>query len=297
MASRSGTIDINGVRRPISFWREIVWNLRSEPYIAVHRPQGYGRELRRSRWAWDDVLSSWAWDVPDGTPVTIDVYADAEEVELVLNGSPVATAAIAPDTGGGVPAHVARFETTFRAGELVAVARRAGAEVGRTAVRSLTSEPRLRVRAERHEVDASSADLVFAHVELRDEAGTLAVERHDRIRVEVTGPGILVALSSAKPDDEEGFDGDSHQAFEGRLLAIVRDPDSRDKLSCRRRRVRRDHTARRGLEDSWPRNCVAPSGMTERAATPTFIALGCAEACPATSRISRKSLSRTLLPT
>jgi beta-galactosidase len=222
MASRSGTIDINGVRRPISFWREIVWNLRSEPYIAVHRPQGHGRELRRSRWAWDDVLSSWAWDVPDGTPVTVDVYADAEEVELVLNGSPVATAAIAPDAGGGVPAHVARFETTFRAGELVAVARRAGAEVGRTAVRSLTSEPRLRVRTERQKVEASSADLVFAHVELRDDAGTLAVERHDRIRVEVAGPGILVALSSAKPDDEEGFDGDSHHAFEGRLLAIVR---------------------------------------------------------------------------
>ena len=71
LASHAGTIDINGVRRPISYWREVVWGLRTEPYIAVHRPQKHGRALQRSSWAWDDVLNSWAWDIRPGSPVTI----------------------------------------------------------------------------------------------------------------------------------------------------------------------------------------------------------------------------------
>ena len=38
-----GDIDITGHRRPQSYYRETVFGLRHEPYIAVHRPQFHGR--------------------------------------------------------------------------------------------------------------------------------------------------------------------------------------------------------------------------------------------------------------
>ena len=38
-----GDIDITGHRRPQSYYREIVFGLRSDPYVAVRRPQHHGK--------------------------------------------------------------------------------------------------------------------------------------------------------------------------------------------------------------------------------------------------------------
>ncbi|WP_063917596.1 glycoside hydrolase family 2 TIM barrel-domain containing protein [Nocardia niwae] len=222
LVSHAGTIDINGIRQPISYWREVVWGIRTEPYIAVHRPQRFGQNLTRTRWSWDDVLSSWAWDVPTGSPVTVDVYSDAEEVELLLNGHSIGTAAVGIDDKGIPRGCIARFEIQFVPGELVAIARRRGAETGRTALHSLHGATKLRARAEAVRLIATPSELAYVHLELCDDAGTLAIDRSDLVRVTVEGPATLAALSSAKPDDDMAFGGDVHRTFEGRLLAIIR---------------------------------------------------------------------------
>jgi beta-galactosidase len=84
-----GDIDITGHRRPASYYRETVFGLRHEPYIAVHRPQFHGRPTSKTPWSWTDTVSSWSWDIPQGSPATVDVYSDADEVELLLNGRPI----------------------------------------------------------------------------------------------------------------------------------------------------------------------------------------------------------------
>lgn len=229
LLSQAGTIDINGVRRPISYWRETVWGLRDEPYIAVHRPQGYGRALTVGRWAWDDVVSSWAWDVEDGSPVVVDVYSDADEVELLLDGQSVGVAPVGSDVGGQARGFIARFETVYRRGVLVAVARRNGTEVGRAQLCSLVGDVTLSASAERKKVAASPDDLAFVHLAIQDAAGTVAVDAAADVTVTVTGPAELVALSSAKPDDEHSFAGASHATHEGRLLAVVR-PTGRGRI-------------------------------------------------------------------
>lgn len=222
LVSHAGTIDINGVRRPISYWREVVWGGRTEPYIAVHRPQRFGQKLTRSSWSWDDVLSSWAWDVEAGSPVTVDVYCDADEVELLLNGQSLGTTRVGIVEQGKPRACIARFETQFFPGELIAIGRCRGTETGRTAVHSLRGTTALRAWAETVRLTANPSDLAYVHIELCDESGTLAVDQSDLVRVTVEGPATLVALSSAKPDDDVPFGGDSHRTFEGRLLAIIR---------------------------------------------------------------------------
>jgi len=222
LLSQAGTIDINGVRRPISYWRETVWGLRNEPYIAVHRPQGHGRTLKVGRWAWDDVLSSWAWDVEDGSPIVVDVYTDADEVELLINGGSVGVQPVGIEVGGQARGFIARFETEYRRGMLVAVTRRDGVDVGEAQLRSLIGEIALCASAERERIGCGPSDLAFIHLTLRDEAGTLAVDAGTRVQIAVEGPGELLALSSAKPDDDAGFGEPVHATHEGRLLAVVR---------------------------------------------------------------------------
>ncbi len=87
----SGDLDITGFRRPISYYREIVFGLRSEPYLAVGRPSRHGQLLpMQSPWSWSDTVGSWSWPGSEGEPITVEVYAHADEVALLLDGTEVA---------------------------------------------------------------------------------------------------------------------------------------------------------------------------------------------------------------
>ncbi|MCJ1701808.1 DUF4982 domain-containing protein [Rathayibacter festucae] len=212
-----GDIDITGYRRPASYYREIVFGLRDEPYIAVDRPRGYGRTPQRLGWAWTDSLSTWDLEVPDGTPVPLEVYSAADEIELLLDGRPVGRAAAGP-------AHRFRaaFEVPYERGELTAVAFVDGVESGRTAVRSPRGPVVLTAQADRSRISADDTDLAYIAVELRDASGVLSTSAGASVRVEIEGPGVLQGLGSANPVTEEGFLAASTSTFEGRALAIVR---------------------------------------------------------------------------
>ncbi|MGV3758221.1 MAG: glycoside hydrolase family 2 TIM barrel-domain containing protein, partial [Actinomycetota bacterium] len=164
-----GDIDITGHRRPVSYYREVVFGLRTEPYIAVLRPEHHGRAVaHQSPWAWSDAVSSWSWPGFEGRPVTVEVYADADEVELLVNGSPAGRAA-----GGPASRYRASFEVVHQPGTIEAVAYRGGTEVGRSELRSAAGPVVLDVRPDRAEIRADDTDLAFVAIELVDGAGVL----------------------------------------------------------------------------------------------------------------------------
>ncbi|MCU1518298.1 MAG: hypothetical protein JWQ75_3019, partial [Pseudarthrobacter sp.] len=210
-------IDITGYRRPSSYYRETVFGLRHEPYIAVQRPQNYSREHGMGPWTWTDSISSWTWDVPAGSPVKVEVYSDADEVELLLNGSPAGRAPAGPDHR-----FRADFELTYEPGELVAVGYIGGAEQGRTTLRTATADVRLTADADRTELRADHSDLSYVAIEFRDPSGTLATNAEHTVAVTVEGAGVLQGLGSARPDTTETYTAASHTSFDGRLLAVVR---------------------------------------------------------------------------
>lgn len=209
-----GDIDITGHRLPASYYREIAYGLRAEPAIAVHRPQHYGRPTAKTPWSWDDVVSSWTWSVPSGSPVTVDVYADAEEVELRRDGAVLARTAV----GTPLPL-VARFETEYQPGELTAVAYTDGAEVARTTLRT-AGGPSLVARAERAEIGTDEA-LGYVVITIEDAEGTLVSDEDRLVTVEVSG-GELAGIGSGRARTKDSFAGPSCTTYNGRLLAIVR---------------------------------------------------------------------------
>jgi len=209
-----GDIDITGHRRPVSYYREIVFGRRRDPYIAVHRPEHHGRPTATTPWSWTDTVSSWTWAAEVGAPVTVDVYADADEVELLVDGVSLGVAPV-----GESKAFLARFETRYRPGVLVAVARRGGAEVGRHSL-ATAGEATLTARAEA--VSVGSAGLAFVAVTREDAAGIVAGDRDVPVTVEVRGPGRLAGIGSGRTDSEESFAGPTVTTFDGRLLAIVK---------------------------------------------------------------------------
>ncbi len=212
-----GDIDITGYRRPASYYREIVFGLRSEPYLAVQRPQHYGQDARTLGWSWSDSVGSWDWRLPAGGRVKVEVYSASDEVELLLNGRSLGAAPTGP-----VNRFRAEFDLEYEPGELIAIGRNGGVEVGRTALRSSSGPARLAVQADRDLIRADDNDLAFVTIELRDDHGTLITGDDRPVRVTVSGPAVLQGLGTARPVTEERFDSDTTTTFEGRALAVLR---------------------------------------------------------------------------
>ena len=81
-----GDIDILGDRKPISYLRQAVFGIGTAPAIGVVRMDKNGRTPGKTPWMWKDNIASWTWHGYEGETASVDVYANADEVELILNG-------------------------------------------------------------------------------------------------------------------------------------------------------------------------------------------------------------------
>ncbi|MFJ9374634.1 glycoside hydrolase family 2 TIM barrel-domain containing protein [Streptomyces sp. NPDC101455] len=212
-----GDLDITGHRRPASYYREIVFGLRTEPYVAVRRPEHHGRAYAGSPWAWSDTVATWTWPGFEGEPVTIEVYGDADEAELLIDGRSLGRQPVGPE-------HRFRteFETSYEPGELLAIAYRDGVETGRTTLLSATGPLQLRAESDRPVITSNGGDLAYVSLTLTDPDGTLNTAADRPVRLEVTGAGVLLGFGSADPASEERFDATERRTYEGRVLAVLR---------------------------------------------------------------------------
>jgi beta-galactosidase len=218
ITSNTGDIDITGFRRPVSHWREIVWGLRTDPYVAVRPPAHHGQPSSlRQAWCFTDGIASWSWPGFEDRPITVEVYADADEVEVLVDGDSVGRAAV-----GASHPFVASIDTTYAPGELTAVAYRGGAEVGRASLTSASGPVQLDVAVDRARIDATDRDLAYVDVTLVDGNGNLHTSEDRAVTVAVDGPAVLQGFGSGNPCTEETFGTGTHDTFNGRALAVVR---------------------------------------------------------------------------
>jgi beta-galactosidase len=215
--SMTADIGITGQRRTISHWREIVWGLRSTPHLAVHRPDVSREDLRPSLYTWSDSTESWTWPGFEGSPMTVDVYSDAEEVELRLNGRPIGRA-----PAGRENRWMASFALPYEPGELVAVAIRNGQPVETISLTTAGSDTQLTATADRTSLRADHTDLAFIDISITDENGIVHVLQNENVTVEVTGSGVLQGLGSAAPASEDDYTATTTRTYLGRALAVVR---------------------------------------------------------------------------
>jgi beta-galactosidase len=214
LVAGTGDIDITGHRRPASFYREIVFGLRSRPYLAVQRPEHHGKTFTGTPWAWSDSIASWTWPGFEGEPIAVEVYGNADEVELWINGQ----------SAGRTPLEQYRteFDVVFEPGELLVVAYQNGVETGRDALRTAAGSTALCAEADRPTLTAAAGELGFVTLAVTDAAGVVHTAADRPITVKVSGAGELVALGSADPFTDERFDQATHTTYEGRALAVIR---------------------------------------------------------------------------
>lgn len=224
-AAYIGDLDLIGYRWPVSYLREIVYGLRKEPYIAVERLNRYGMKCSKTPWMHKDTVAGWTWPGYEGRPALVDVYADAGEVELFLNGRSLGRKPAGEEYG-----FTAAYELSYEPGELVAVSYEDGAETGRFSLVTAKEEVELCAEADKKSLRADGEDVSFITVRLTDCDGVTNLSASKKISVSVEGAGSLAALGSADPQTLGSYDDAEWETYDGYVMAVVRSGEEEGKI-------------------------------------------------------------------
>ncbi len=206
-------IDLCGERTPAGHYRQAVWGALKKPFIAVQHPEHYHDDGDISYWAWPERFSAWEYPGFEGKPIQVNVYSTAKCVTLRLNGREIASARCVN--------RLASFDLVYEPGLLEAVDDRGE----KSALKTPGMASAIRFRAN------SQGRLIFLTAELTDEAGNRCFFDGREIAFSVTG-GELLAVGSADPASEEGFQNRKARAWKGRVTAAVLSADGRVTVSA-----------------------------------------------------------------
>ena len=212
-----GDINILGNRRPISYWRELIWGLRKAPYIAVQLPQHYGEPQSTTQWSMSDAVRSWNWNGYEGKTVKVEVYAAADEVELLINGQSVERKKV-----GETKKYITIFDTTYHAGKVEVIAYSDGKECGRDEILTASDEVVIAAKADRTQIPADGSDIAYIDICMQDASGILNPNADKAVSISLDGPGEIMGYGSADPESEENYYDTVAKAYEGKLRAAVR---------------------------------------------------------------------------
>lgn len=215
-----GDFDITGFRRPASYYREAVFGLSKKPYIAVQNPTHYGEALIKTPWVISDATANWNWDGMEGKPAIVEVYAQGDEVELLLNGVSLGKKAAGKEAGFRT-----LFETTYEKGTLTAISYENGQEIERSELRTAGAERKLFVEQEEYAgLKNSDQELVYIQVEMRDHNGVLAADDNQKITMSVDGEAEVLGFGSGNPKPNYNFNEGVTELFGGRAQIIMKKP-------------------------------------------------------------------------
>ncbi len=215
------------------------WPARSS-YFGMVDLAGFPKDryyLYQSQWTsapMVHVLPHWNWPDRLGQSIPVMVYSNADEVELFLNGkslrskrvgSEPVTLPVGPDVndkGSIASRYRLLWQVPYAPGTLLAVARRAGAEVARYEVRTAGAAASIHLQADRVDIAADGDDLAFITARVEDANGNLVPDADNLIRFKVSGAATIAAVDNGNAATVEAFHADQRHAFSGQALLIVR---------------------------------------------------------------------------
>ena len=212
-----GDIDITGYRRPVSYYREIVFGLRKAPYISVQRVDKYGMTASATPWHFKDSIASWTWDSYEGKPAVVDVFADADEVELFLNDNSLGRKVV-----GEHEAFIVTFELQYEPGTLKAVSYCGGVVEGVDVLKTADSDVNFDATIDKLQLSTDKNDLAYVEIQLVDSDGRPNRWAQREISIEAEGEVSIQGFGSADPQTDNYYYNHTWKTYDGRLLAVVR---------------------------------------------------------------------------
>jgi Beta-galactosidase/beta-glucuronidase len=212
--SGCGEIDLIGLKKPQSFYRDVLWR-RSQLELLVRRPPPAGFYEEIGNWAFGDELKSWNWE--EGETVTVRAYTNGDEVVLLLDGTEIARKRVTKEDK-----LTAEMPVAFRPGVLTAVSLLGGKEIARQSLESVGAPAMVKLRAERQSVPADRGELAYFYADVCDAKGRRVPDAQVKLAFSATGAAQLLVTGSANPRGIESFTDPRCTSFHGAAQAILR---------------------------------------------------------------------------
>jgi beta-galactosidase len=219
-----GDIDVTGFRKPISYYRNIIWDRGEKLYAAVRTPPPTKGDWGLTWWSLLPEISTWTWPGREGEELEVVVYSRCDEVDLYLNDKLIGTQPTGQDQ---------QFKATFRVPYAPGELRASGIELtdatangGRLEVEKFTlatagKPAKLRLTPDRTDLTADIQDLAFVTSEITDADGRMnPVDL--KAKYTVTGPARIAAIGSGDLWDAVPYNANPRAHFEGRALVVLR---------------------------------------------------------------------------
>lgn len=168
------------------------------------------------------LLPHWTWPDKVGTEIPVWCYTNCESVELFLDGKSLGRKTFTPESD----MHL-QWMVPYQAGELKAVASNDGAVVATTVQRTAGAPARVVIASDRATLEAAQdgrdtqGQLAFLTLSIEDQEGTIVPQASLPLKLELSGPGRIVAVCNGDPLDHTGYQGTSLKTFHGLARVII----------------------------------------------------------------------------
>ncbi|MBW8848307.1 MAG: DUF4982 domain-containing protein [Burkholderiales bacterium] len=174
VSSQFGMMDTTGALKDSGYYLKAAWT----PEPMVH------------------VLPHWNWPGREGQPVDVRVYANTDEVELLLNGRSLGRKPLARY------GHL-QWSVPYEAGSLTAQGYQAGKRVVSETVATTGDGSAVRLAVDRARIRADGDDVAVVRVNVVDREGRIVPTANQRMAFEVTGPARLIGMGNGDPGSHE----------------------------------------------------------------------------------------------
>lgn len=221
-----GDIDITGQRKPISHYRQTLWDSIPHLYIGVHEPNLYVDSIICTRWSTWPTSQSWTWPGHEGKPIEVEVYSRFSKVALYLNDRLIGTCATNLQNQ-----YKAVFTLPYQPGELKAVGITAdGAEATSQSLQTAGEPTGIRLTPSRTQISADGQSLSYVVIELVDASGNIVPNADPEVQISLSGSATLLAVGNADMRDTDsyaahlaqGLNQATHRLWHGRAIAVIR---------------------------------------------------------------------------
>jgi len=174
ISSQFGMLDTTGAPKDSGYYLKAAWT--AEPMV--------------------HLLPHWNWPGREGQPIDVRIYANTDEVELLLNGRSLGRQALQRY------GHL-QWSVPYEAGSLTARGYRAGKLVATETVATTGEGSAVRLSVDRAKLHAGSDDVALVTVNVVDREGRVVPTAGQRIAFETSGPVRLIGMGNGDPGSHE----------------------------------------------------------------------------------------------
>jgi beta-galactosidase len=212
-----GDIDLIGWRKPISHYRNLLWNNTEKLYMAVREPNPEPLEIKVTMWSVWPTWESWTWPGYEGKDILVEVYSKYPKARLYLNDKLIGEQLTTKEQE-----YKATFTVPYALGLLRAVGVDGDKEMDSTMLQTSGDAAKIKLTADRTEISANGQDLSFVTIEVTDKDGIFQPNAANRLRFKIDGPGVIAGVDNADMKDVYQYVGNTRKAWHGRALVVIK---------------------------------------------------------------------------